>query len=141
LETPLETPKPLLRNAILGSWELVSFIAHDVASGDTRHPLGERPRGLILYTEDGYMSAQLAPQPDTETEIADYIAYSGPFHVDEQASVVRHDMRMATMPELLLRPQLRQVSVQPGVLTLSATSTAEDGITTRSTLTWQRPTE
>jgi Lipocalin-like domain len=128
----------LLRNAILGSWELVTFVARDTGSGAVRHPLGDRPRGLILYTEDGYMSAQLAPQPDADTEITDYIAYSGPFHVDEQASIVRHDMQMATMPELLLRPQLRQVSLAPGVLTLSATSTAADGTATHSTLTWRR---
>jgi hypothetical protein len=130
---------PLLRNAILGSWELVTFVARDVGSGDVRHPLGERPRGLILYTEDGFMSAQLAPQADAGNEITDYIAYSGPFYLDEQASTVRHDMRMATMPELLLQPQLRKVSVEPGLLTLSATSTAEDGTTTHSTLTWRRP--
>jgi Lipocalin-like domain len=131
----------LLRNAILGSWELVTFVARDAGSGDIRHPLGERPRGLILYTEDGFMSAQLAPQSDAQTDITDYIAYSGPFHVDEQASIVRHDMRMATMPELLLRPQLRQVRLEPGLLTLSATSTAEDGTTTHSTLTWQRASQ
>jgi Lipocalin-like domain len=131
----------LLRKAILGSWELVTFVSRDTGSGAVRHPLGERPRGLILYTEDGYMSAQLAPQSDTDTEIADYIAYSGPFHVDEEASIVRHDMRMATMPELLLQPQLRQVSLAPGLLTLSATSTAEGGTATHSTLTWRRAAE
>jgi hypothetical protein len=128
---------PLLRNAIIGSWELVTFAALDPATGETRHPLGERPRGLILYTEDGFMSAQLAPQLDTDTEIGDYIAYSGPFHVDEETSTVRHDMRMATMPELLLVPQIRHVRLEPGLLILSA-STRDDRRTTDSTLTWRR---
>jgi hypothetical protein len=127
----------LLRNAILGSWELVSFAARDAGTGDIRHPLGNNPRGLILYTDDGFMSAQLAPEEAGGTEIGDYIAYSGPFHVDEQASTVRHDMRMATMPELLLYPQIRHVSLEPGVLILSA-STTEGDRTTHSTLTWQR---
>jgi hypothetical protein len=126
----------LLRNAILGSWELVSFAARDSGTGDIRHPLGNHPRGLILYTDDGFMSAQLAPQESGDTEIGDYIAYSGPFHVDEQASTVRHDMRMATMPELLLYPQIRHVSLEPGLLILSA-STAEGDRTTHSTLTWR----
>jgi hypothetical protein len=127
----------LLRNAILGSWELVSFVARDAGTGEQRHPLGNNPRGLILYTDDGFMSAQLAPEETGDTEIGDYIAYSGPFHVDEQASTVRHDMRMATMPELLRYPQIRHVSLEPGILILSASTTDGDR-TTDSTLTWQR---
>ena len=70
----------LLRSRILGAWELVTFNARDTATGEVRRPLGNRPRGLILYTDDGFMSAQLAPEGAGE-----YIAYSGPFHVDEQA--------------------------------------------------------
>ncbi|WP_264071856.1 lipocalin-like domain-containing protein [Mycolicibacterium komossense] len=134
----METPISLLRNAILGTWELESFVARDAATGDLRHPLGERPRGLILYTEDGFMSAQLAPQADADTEISAYIAYSGPFHLDEQSSSVRHDMQMATMPELLHQPQIRQVHLEAGLLILSASTTEADR-TTVSTLTWRRP--
>lgn len=130
----------LLRNAILGSWELESFASRDTATGEARYPMGSSPRGLILYTDDGFMSAQLAPQLDADTEITDYIAYSGPFHVDEQAATVRHDMRMATMPELLLQPQIRQVRLEPGVLILSA-GTTDAGRTTHSTLTWRRATK
>jgi hypothetical protein len=128
----------LHRNEILGGWELVSFQARDTTTGEVRHPLGVRPRGLILYTDDGFMSAQLAPE-GAGTDIGDYIAYSGPFHVDEQASTVRHDVRMATMPDLVTQPQLREVSLAPGQLTLSATMTDETGTTTHSTLVWQRP--
>jgi hypothetical protein len=128
----------LHRNEILGSWELISFHARDTTTGDIRYPLGGRPRGLILYTEDGFMSAQLAPD-GAGADIGDYIAYSGPFHVDEQASTVRHDVRMATMSDLVTQPQLRHVSLEPGRLILSATTTDDAGATTLSTLTWQRP--
>jgi Lipocalin-like domain len=131
---------PLQRNTILGGWELVSFQARDADTGEIRYPLGRRPRGLILYTDDGYMSAQLAPEsPYTSTEVNGYIAYSGPFHVDESTSTVCHDVRMATMPDLLAQPQLRQASVADRTLILSATMTDANGATTHSTLTWQRP--
>ena len=56
------------------------------ADGKTEHPLGENPRGAILYTPDGYMSAQLAgPGPDMDDDRADayYIAYSGPYDIDQ----------------------------------------------------------
>lgn len=125
----------LLANRILGAWELVTFDARDTATGDVRQPLGQRPRGLILYTEDGFMSAQLAPE-GMGTD--DYIAYSGPFHVDEEAATVRHDVRMATMADLLTQPQLRHVAFDDGRLILSATMTDGTGTTTHSTLTWQR---
>jgi hypothetical protein len=129
----------LCRTTILGAWELASFQTRDTGSGELRYPLGRRPRGLILYTDDGFMSAQLAPE-GPGTELGGYIAYSGPFHVDESASTVRHDVRMATMPELLAQPQLRQASVTGGALILSATMTDDRGATTFSTLTWQRAT-
>lgn len=130
----------LQRNTILGGWELVSFHTCDADTGEIRFPLGRRPRGLILYTDDGFMSAQLAPEsPYTSTEVDGYIAYSGPFHVDESASTVRHDVLMATVPDLLAQPQLRHAHVDDGTLILSATMTDDTGVTTHSTLTWQRP--
>lgn len=127
----------LLRNRILGAWELVTFDARDVVTGEVHRPLGREPRGLLLYTDDGFMSAQLAPQ-GADAELRGYIAYSGPFHVDEDASAVHHDVRMATMPDLLEQPQLRHVTFDDGRLILSATMTDATGITTKSTLTWQR---
>jgi len=128
----------LLRTRILGAWELVTFDACDTATGEMRQPLGRKPRGLILYTADGFMSAQLAPEGNG-IELGGYIAYSGPFHIDEQTSTVRHDVRMATMQDLLMQPQIRQVMLDNDRLILSATMTDDTGITTRSTLTWRRP--
>jgi hypothetical protein len=85
-----------LRDALLGAWELVSFVAVDGVTGAERHPLGTSPRGLILYTADGFMSAQLA-----RTDFDEYVAYGGRFTVDEQTSTVHHDVTMSMMPELL----------------------------------------
>jgi len=159
---------------MLGSWQLVRFESRNVATGHVLQPLGPDPQGLILYTGDGFMSAQLAPGTDTQiagsvaagplarattplaepggsvaagplargtTPLAEpggYIAYTGPFHVDEQAGIVHHEVRMATMPDLLAAPQLREVHVDRDMLTLSATLTDESGTTTHSTLTWRR---
>jgi hypothetical protein len=74
------------RRQILGAWRLASFEARDVATGIVQHPLGDEPSGLILYTDDGYMAAQLSTTPTG----ADYIAYGGRFHLDEQRAVVHH---------------------------------------------------
>ncbi|CAJ1496154.1 lipocalin-like domain-containing protein [[Mycobacterium] burgundiense] len=128
----------LSHHAIHGGWQLESFTARD-DDGGLRRPLGRHPRGLILYTADGWMSAQLAPDPaGHDVEIAEYLAYGGRFQLDVPAATVRHDVVMSTMPELLARPQLRHYRIEGDVLTLSAGMTGDDGVATHSTLIWRR---
>jgi hypothetical protein len=122
-----------LREAILGAWELVSFVARDVATGEDRHPLGAAPRGLILYTADGHMSAQLA-----ESDMSGYVAYGGRFSVNEETSTLQHDVTISMMPELLAQPQFRNAAVDGYFLTLSATRSDDAGVTTHSSLVWRR---
>ena len=62
----------MLRDKIVGTWRLVSYVAQDDRGGAASYPLGPDAVGLIMYTTDGYMSAQLMrpgrpgyDQPDT----------------------------------------------------------------------------
>ena len=128
--------KATLRDAILGAWELVSFVARDAATGDDRHPLGTAPRGLILYTADGHMSAQLA-----ESDMGEYIAYGGRYSVNEETATLHHDVTISMMPELLTQPQFRNASIDGDRLTLSATRSDDAGVTTHSSLVWRRPSQ
>lgn len=125
-----------LRDAVLGAWELVSFVARDAGADEDRHPLGLAPLGLILYTGDGHMSAQLA-----DADMLGYISYGGRFSVDEESSTLRHDVTMSLMPELLTQPQFRQAGIDGEILTLSATRTDEAGMTTHSRLRWKRSSQ
>jgi Lipocalin-like domain len=120
-----------LRHQLVGGWLLESAVSRD--GGTERRPFGEHPTGLILYTPDGYMSAQLTAGPGAE-----YIAYTGRFHVDERSATVHHDVLMSTRPELLTSPQFRQARVDGDRLTLSANATSDDGTVTHSTLVWRR---
>ena len=122
-----------LRERVLGAWQLVSFVTIDTGTGEDRRPLGTTPRGLILYTNDGYMAAQLS-----NTDMGEYIAYGGRFHVDEQNSTLHHDVTMSMMSKLLAQTQFRQASVEGDLLTLSAAMTDAAGATTHSTLVWRR---
>src|ERR1700739_1106529 len=58
-----------LRETLIGAWRLVASIETDVKTGAVDRPLGDKPEGLILYTPDGYMSAQLsaADRPNFES--------------------------------------------------------------------------
>lgn len=124
-----------LREALLGGWELSSFDSVDADTGAVAHPLGTAPRGLILYTADGYMSAQLTGSADAV--LPAYIAYGGRFRVDPDTATVHHEVSVSMLPELLASPQLRQARVDGDRLTLSAT-TINDGVTTLNTLVWVR---
>ncbi len=88
----------MLREKIVGTWLLVSYIAQDDQGGPVTFPLGRDAVGLIMYTTDGYMSAQLMrpgrqdyDQPDTggssvqqaAAAAEGYLAYSGAYDVDE----------------------------------------------------------
>ncbi len=120
-----------LREALVGGWELSSFSSVDTASGVVTHPFGAAPRGVLLYTADGYMSAQLTDGSGS------YIAYGGRFRVDEDTATVLHEVSVSMLPELLASPQLRRATVDGDRLTLSATTT-NSGVTSHSTLVWVR---
>lgn len=52
-----------LRERLIGAWTLVSYQEIPVDGSESFEPLGPDPRGIIMYTPDGYMSAQLS-RPD-----------------------------------------------------------------------------
>jgi hypothetical protein len=88
-----EVTLPALREAPIGAWRLVSCVETDVETGEIFLPMGEHPEGLILYTPDGFMSAQQSAPDRRNFESGDmyqgapeeyasagisYLAYSGP---------------------------------------------------------------
>ena len=130
---------PGIRDQLVGGWRLVSY-TETPHGGEASHPLGDNPLGTILYTPDGYMSAQLAsPEPyqDEQAPDAYYIAYSGPYDVDEQARTVTHHVQVSVIPGWRGTTQIRQVQfAEPGTLVLSAEGSPREGEMT--TITWSR---
>jgi hypothetical protein len=143
-----------LREQLVGAWALSSFVERDIETGVENRPFGERPLGLILYTPDGYMSAQLQ-RPDrdafadgdllraTPEEYAaagsSYIAYSGRFFVDEAKRSLSHEMAVSFFPNWLGRRQVRLVEVDGKRLQLSTDGPQRfNGVLKTATLTWRR---
>jgi len=128
------------RERLIGCWRLVNYEIKS-ESGETRRPIGDDPRGTILYTQDGYMSAQLVrpgPYDQNDQPIAYYIAYSGPYDVDEQTGMLTHHVQVSVIPSWLGTAQMRQAHFYGrDVLVLSEPKrTPEDVIT--HILTWAR---
>ena len=143
----------MLRNAIQGTWELVSYVAQHNHGGPITYPLGPGALGLIMYTADGYMSAQIM-RPDrpafdhSESDggtleqaaaaAAGYLAYSGPFEVEESTGVVHHHVTVSLLPNWLNGTQLRHAKLDGDHLTLSAITEPTAGKEIISTLVWKR---
>jgi hypothetical protein len=51
-----------LREQLIGAWKLVSYEERPVDGSPPFYPMSEKPMGIIMYTPDGYMSAQLMSQ-------------------------------------------------------------------------------
>lgn len=143
-----------LRAGLIGAWKLVSYQEIPVDGSDPFEPLGHEPRGIIIYSPDGYMSAQLAKPnrpnfesgdwfagtpEDYEKEASSYIAYTGPFHVDEEKHTLNHSMFISLFPDWTGQTQPRRVKLEGDVLHLGTVSPIQSsGKTVNSVLVWHR---
>lgn len=86
------------------------------------------------------MSAQLArpgPYEDDDKPDAYYVAYSGPYDVDQANQTVTHHVQVWVIPSWKGTTQIRQVRFpDPDTLVLSAEGSPREGETT--TITWSR---
>ena len=119
-----------LREQLIGAWKLVSYVEEPVDGSAPFYPLGEEPKGIIMYTPDGYMSAQLLTPGQkpfgedrsggTDADWAqvgrNYVAYTGHFFLDEKGDsqgrpVLMHHMRTSSLPYLIGDTQRRMVKI------------------------------
>lgn len=126
---------------LIGSWTLVELIEVPVNGGEITHPMGENPKGLIIYNPDGYMSAQIMDthRENFHQEGSTYLAYSGPFKTDDEKQLVRHTMYISLFPNWTGQTQNRIVIFKDGFLHLES----EKPFTSNSRLvshklTWKR---
>ena len=143
-----------LREQLIGAWKLVSYEERPVDGSPSFYPMSEQPLGIIMYTPDGYMSAQLS-RPDRtpfasgdwfkgtdeeyKQEASTYIAYSGEFHVDEEARALTHSMFVSLFPNWIGQTQARVVKLEGDDLYLSSANPIQSGgKTVTSHLRWKR---
>ena len=140
-----------LTERVLGAWELVSFTVLHLDADRTDYPLGSDATGIIMYTADGYMSAQIMrsgrrnyelfdPNDDVQAAAAaatGYLAYSGSYQVDEENHTLHHQVEVSLLPEWLNTNQAREASFAGNEMTLVADDELRSG-KVRSALTWKR---
>ncbi|HGL6718156.1 lipocalin-like domain-containing protein [Burkholderia contaminans] len=142
-----------LREQLVGAWRLVSYEIRPRDGSAITYPLGRDARGWILYTPDGYMSAQLmaAGRPpyadgDLQGGTADeraaaaggYIAYSGPFQVADDGTLT-HEMDVSLFPNWIGNVQQRAVRLYGDRLQLGTAAPIRiDGREVDAVLLWER---
>ena len=143
-----------LRDRLIGAWSLVSYEERPVDGSESFYPMGKTPKGIIMYTPDGFMLTQLS-KPDRKPfasgdwfeatdaefkhEATSYIAYTGPFAVDEEKQHLTHSMFISLFPNWIGQTQPRVVRIEGDQLFLSTASPiSSSGKTVNSHLAWRR---
>ena len=135
---------------LVGAWSLESYL-DTIDGAETMHPLGLDPKGLLIYTPDEFMSAQLmrtdrsplglgnanaGTMSDYREKAVDYIGYSGMYHFDEHTATVFHMPSVSFAPGLIGRRLKRQVKLDGDRLTLTVLTPGVEGKSVTSILSW-----
>jgi Lipocalin-like domain len=122
-----------LRTNLIGAWTLQSYEARSIDGSNMIYPLGVDPQGIIMYTPDGYMSAQLmrsgrAPFSDDDmhsprqNELAaaagGYLTYAGPYTVVGD-DLIAHHVAISLLPNWIGGTQYRAARLHGSLLELS----------------------
>jgi hypothetical protein len=102
-----------LSEQLVGAWSLVSYEIK-TADGIVQHPLGADAVGLLIYGPNGLMTVQIMAsararwrvQSQGPRRLADlaaaaegYLAYAGPYEVDEATRTVTHHVELSLTPQ------------------------------------------
>jgi len=143
-------------SSLVGSWELVTFESRDSA-GAISHPLGKRPKGILIYGSDGRVAVQLF-DPDrprfvsgdraagTEVEIRaafnGSFAYYGHYSVDTLHGTISHRVEGASFPNWIGTEFIRHYRVDRNArgerLSLTTTPQVVAGRRIVTALVWER---
>jgi hypothetical protein len=122
-------PSPLTRDAVLGSWKMISWTYTVVETGEKRDTLGQNPRGWIVYTPDRVMvlvlkddrkrPLGLVPTADEKLELYDTMfAYSGTYAV--RPDRVIHHLDMSWNEAWSGTEQVRFCKIEANILTYTS---------------------
>ncbi|WAJ46518.1 lipocalin-like domain-containing protein [Mycobacterium sp. Aquia_216] len=142
-----------LRTNLIGAWTLQSYESTALDGSDVTYPLGVDARGIIMYTQDGYMSAQLMradrtpfdrddPHHAHDNELAaaagGYLSYSGPFSVVDDG-LIAHHVEVSLLPNWIGGIQYRTAHLQDSCLVLGPPEPMMiNGVPRYAKLVWRR---
>ncbi|WP_396224396.1 lipocalin-like domain-containing protein [Gemmatimonas sp.] len=141
-------------STFVGDWRLVSMVQPDSAGG-SRPFWGPKPLGMIRYSANGIMAAQLYDERRPSLGVGSWqdvspsaaqraliglASYYGTYTVDTVAKTVSHRVEGAMAPEWIGRTLVRGYRFLPGNRIELRVITGQDGrpTTTGQILVWER---
>ena len=125
----------MYKDWLKGTWKLESFIGVD-EEGEVIDIMGEGATGFICYSDDGWVSVQIAGKDRLRYDIPDVLggtdeqtlscarglfAYAGEFEVDEEGAIVYHNLEFSLIPNWIGSAQKRYITKEDeNTLILSA---------------------
>ncbi len=103
---------------IIGGWELVEWTMKD-EEGNLFYPFGKKVSGIIMYTPDGYMSANIMAnnrKDDISKGLSmnsllkgkgSYLSYSGTYTLYDNKVI--HHLKVSLIPEWNHKDQERNI--------------------------------
>jgi hypothetical protein len=145
------------RHPLVGTWNLVSYTILNDEGIKIAEPFGPNPRGLLIYTDNGFMSGQLmsASRPQWRSDLPrkasteekvlafdTYLGYCGTYEIQEDRVI--HHVTTSFFPNWIGTDLVRVMQLDGNLLTLSVPPVLGKGKTRTIRLTWRRlemPTE
>lgn len=111
----------LSEKGLVGVWRLVAHYYLEDDGSISEGPMGDRAEGLLIYHEEGYMSASLMRTgPSTGAgylgSTDDYLGYSGRWHV--RGDTVVHEVAVASHARVVNTEQVREARLEDDGLRL-----------------------
>jgi hypothetical protein len=139
------------KNDLIGTWQLQSWTVGYAEGDKFSYPYGEEPEGMLLYSNDGWMSASIGqpgrtplPQDVSYRKLPDALkasAFSSYFHYSGRYQVVDgdviHHVTQSLNPNFPGTNQLRHAELDGQTLVLSGKDEM-GGVTRFHSLVWHR---
>ena len=148
--TSLLSIEKKISESIIGAWACHQWTVR-YQDGRVTQPFGLRPKGFILYTADGFMTATIMtagrkrfrtknPRDASEAERAKafdgYFSYAGRWRMSRGR--IAHEVTVALNPGLVGTRQWREARLEGARLILTAVEKTANG-SRRHEIEWRRP--
>ena len=156
MSTSTTTKRPisvsLVDSGIIGVWSLVSCKLSS-SSGQVLHPYGERPRGILQYSPEGWVTLMIDDSSRKEFSVPDlarvpisekahafdgFDAYAGRYSVDASRGVVVHHINCARVTSWIGKDHERFYTLREPSLFLMTDWFEMSGERWRAHLEWLR---
>lgn len=143
-----------LKNEIIGSWKLLSYIEVPVGGEEYLFPLGTNPKGVLIFNPDGYMAVQLSVQNPVKFNSEDrlngsyeelanrakeYIAFTGKYTINDMLAQVDYHIETSLNPNWEGVTQVRKLDFEGDILyQKSLEPILSNGQMVYAYMTWQK---